>query len=113
MHDGERTALAVINHSLTPEPCALEPRRSHDEQISLIFSRRYDGAPLLQERIHLAAHAESAGEIDAGLDREADTGNEATLLARLEVVEMRARAVKLVRVDRVTGAVNELLAVAA
>src|SRR6185503_733255 len=54
-----------------------------------------------------------AGDVDPRLDRECDAWNEQPLLAGLEVVEMRARAVQIARVDRMTRPVREILAVAA
>src|SRR5258707_9714063 len=63
--------------------------------------------------VHLGAHADLAGNVDAGLDRKPHAGNQQPLFARLEVVEMRAGAVERPGVDRVSGAVREVFSEAA
>src|SRR2546423_6863642 len=85
-------------------------RASYDQQLPLVLPRRHHRPLPSRVRVHLAAHADVAGDVDAGLDREGDTGDEAALLARLEVVDVRARAVQVARVDRVAGAMGEVLA---
>src|SRR4029079_702828 len=80
---------------------------------ALILVGRDDGAALLDVRVHLGTHPDLPRYVDARLDREGDAGNERPLLPRLEVVEMRAGAVQRARIDRVAGAVREVLAEAA
>ena len=62
------------------------------------------------EAVHLASHPDVVREIDARLDREADSRDERALFARLEVVDVRTGAVQVARIDRVPGAVDEVLA---
>src|SRR5438105_250354 len=81
-------------------------------ELGLIYPRRHHRLPRPQKHIHLAPHAELPRHVHAGLDREADAGYQQPLFARLQVVEVRARAVQVTRVDRVTGAVREVRAVA-
>src|SRR4029077_13645150 len=52
------------------------------------------------------------GQVDAGLDGEADAGDDAALVARLQVVDVHAVAVDLVA-DRMAGAMEEVGAEAA
>ena len=61
-----------------------------------------------REHVHLAAHAELAGEVDTGLDGEAGVGQQQAFVVSLEVVEVRSVAVYLSR-DVVAGAVREEL----
>src|SRR6266436_5381362 len=88
-------------------------RPLNHQQIFLIVGRRDENVVCSNEAVDLAAHSDVSGEIDARLDREAYPRNERTLLPGLEVVDMRAGAVQVTRVDGVTGAVNEEISVSA
>ncbi len=83
------------------------------QQISLIVGRRDENLVCSDEAVGLAAHSDVSGEIDARLNREAYPRNERTLLSGLEVVDMRAGAVQVARIDGVTGAMNEEISVSA
>ena len=63
-----------------------------------------------QEHVHLAPHPEAPGQVDARLDRKADSGNKIAFIGRLEIVEMWSRAMEI-PVDRVAGAVDKEVAV--
>src|SRR5438876_5338170 len=69
------------------------------------------GRPLAHVDVDLAPHAE-LGQVDARLDREADSGDDRPLVAGLEVVDVHPVAVDLVA-DGVAGPVEEVRAVAA
>ncbi len=69
---------------------------------------RYVGSVFAHKDVHLGPDAE-AGQVDAGLDREAGPRDEAPLVVRFEVVHVGAGAVHL-GADRVAGAVKEVLA---
>src|SRR6185295_7114956 len=64
------------------------------------------------ESVDLASHADVVRQIDARLDREPDSGNQLALLARLQVVDVGPRSVQIARIDRVAGAMKEVVAVA-
>src|SRR5439155_8559965 len=66
------------------------------------WSRRVD------VHIDLAANSEAPGQVDARLDREADTGDEGARVLGLEVVDVRPRAVEIA-VDRMAGPMHEVL----
>src|SRR5688572_959177 len=80
---------------------------SYHHEIALILRRRDDELTLTNVRVDLGTHADLAGNVDAGLDRERDARNEQPLLARLEVVNVRTGAVEVARVNGVSGAVRE------
>src|SRR6476469_972534 len=83
---------------------------SDDDEIALNLRRCDHGFLRAEEGVHLGPHPELARQVDARLDREADAGHEAALLARLEVVEVRTGAVERTRIDRMAGAVEEAVA---
>src|SRR5690606_6653011 len=58
--------------------------------------------------VHLAAKPDLPGAIDARLDGEAHSYDEPARIARLQIVDVRTRAVEL-RIDGVAGSVDELL----
>jgi hypothetical protein len=80
--------------------------RLRRNQIHLRRSRRYLGSRFAPVDIHLAPHAERAGEVDARLDREADPGDELPVVVGLIIIDMGARPVQ-VAVDRMAGPVDE------
>jgi hypothetical protein len=92
---------------------ALKSDRSDDQQLVLVLTRRHDRFARREIHVDLAAHADLARDVDAGLDRERYAGHEQPFLSRLEIVEMWPRTVQIARVDRVPGTVREILAVAA
>jgi len=61
------------------------------------------------DHVDFAAYAELAGEIEAGFDGEAGVGEDETLVVGLEIIKVRAVAVKF-GADVVTGAVGERVA---
>src|SRR5439155_1977408 len=65
-----------------------------------------EGVGLGQVDVHFAPNAEFAGEIDAGLDREACVREQTASVPGLEVVDIGAIAVDFFA-DRVPGAVEE------
>src|SRR5437764_12349887 len=71
-----------------------EPPPSDHDQLPLVLHGRHHRLVLREERIDLAPHPELVRQVDARLDREADTGKETALLTRLQVVEVRAGAVQ-------------------
>src|SRR5690349_18356629 len=111
-----------VQDSIRSNPCDPCPKKCwsstsrkklHHPEISLILHRCDDRAVFLEERVHLAPHAEPARQIDSRLDRETNPRDQAAFLACLEVIEMRTGAVKIVRVDRVAGAMDEVLPITA
>src|SRR5207247_1986276 len=82
---------------------------SDQQQLLLRLPRRHLRARLPHIHVDLAAYAESAGQVHAGLHREPDTGNQRSLVRRLEIVDMRSRAMQLT-IDRVPRAMHEVLA---
>src|SRR5262245_57848698 len=70
-----------------------------------------DAAGGIDEDVDLAAHPEVALQVDARLDREAGPRQDAPRLVRLQVVHVRAVAVRLLA-DRVPGAMAEGVPVA-
>src|SRR2546422_10979821 len=97
----------------TPLPDAkLQAAPKTSDQLQLLL-RRPGGdlrARFVHEHVDLAAHTEPAREADPGLDREPHARHERALARGLEVVDVRARAVE-VAIDRVAGAVHEVLGV--
>src|SRR3989441_4224872 len=83
---------------------------SDQEELLLRPPGRHLRARLAHEHIDLAPHAEPAGEVHPGLHREPHPGHERTLVGRLEVVDVRARAMQL-PINGVPGAVHEILGV--
>src|SRR5204863_453483 len=81
------------------------PLRGRDGQL-----RRHLRTRLSQIDVDLAANAEPPREVDARLDRESHAGDQRPLVRRLEVVEVRTRAVQIA-IDRVAGAMDEKVAV--
>jgi len=74
-------------------------RRSNSQQLALDGAGDDGTSSVLGggragNHIDLAADAEVAGKVDAGLDGEAGVGQEETLVVGLEVVEVRAVAVE-------------------
>lgn len=67
-------------------------------------------AGLVDEDVDFTSYAEF-GEVDAGFDGEASSGEDAALFVGFEVVHVGAVAVDFFA-DRVAGAVDEVLAVA-
>src|ERR1039457_294592 len=80
--------------------------RSDNNQLPLDLIRRDDQLSLSDVGIHFRSHPQFSREIDPRLDRKSDPGNQGALVARLEVVEIRAGAVKRAEIDRVAGAVG-------
>src|SRR5512139_2877468 len=82
--------------------------RSNPDDFTLDF-REHPRAVVREEHVDLGAHAEPlVGQVDAGLDREAEPRDERPRVVRLEVVEVRAVAVDA-GLDGMAGAVDELL----
>src|SRR5207247_9208574 len=73
-----------------------------------LFRSGHFGAALREKHVDLAPHAEAPRQVDARLHGEPDPRDERPGVGRLEVVEMRTRAVQIA-VDRVAGAVHEEL----
>src|SRR5512141_1899497 len=85
----------------------------HDEHFRLICGRCDDHVALADHTVHLAAHSDILSEIDSRLDRESNAGNQQPFLTSLEIVDVRTGAVKVARIDRMTGPMNELIAIPA
>src|SRR5579871_3459258 len=87
--------------------------RSSKQRDDLALRRRraHLRAPALDRHVEFAAHAETAGQIDAGLDRKAGAVDEHAMVVGFERVEVGAGAVHLAP-DRMAGAMHEPLAVA-
>src|SRR5579862_7423407 len=83
---------------------------SDDNQLPLDVLRRDDEFPRGDVSVHLGAHAELAGKVDARFDREPGALDERALVSRLEVVEVGPGTVQVPAVDRVAGPMGELRA---
>ena len=92
---------------------ALIGGRSDDQQLVLVLTRRHHRFARREIHVDLGPHPDLARHVDPGLDGERDARNEQPLLARFQIVEMRSGAVQVARVDRVTGAMREILTVPA
>src|SRR5438552_16418339 len=103
---GRSSGLGIHRPAATRRPL-------DDQQISLIVGWSDENSVCRDETVDLAPDSHLAGEIDARFDRKAHAGNERALLARLEVVDVWSGAVQIPRIDRVAGAVDEELAIAA
>src|SRR5262245_15154583 len=83
---------------------------SYDHHVALVFQRRYNELSITNEGIHLGAYTNLAWDVDTWLDRERDPRHQQSLLACLEIVEVRAGAMEIAGVDRVARAVRESIA---
>src|SRR5579863_5030788 len=82
---------------------------AHHQQVALIFGGCDQDPAIFDQPVHLAPHTEGVRDVHAGLDRKADAGDERALFTCLEVVDVGSRSVYLVRIDRVAGAMREVL----
>src|SRR6266536_3805031 len=86
-----------------------ERNQLNQQQLLLRLFRRHLWPRFAQIHIDLAPNAKPARQVDTGLDREPNAGNEYALIRRLEVVEMRTRSVQIA-IDRMSGAMHEIVA---
>src|SRR5438270_12656792 len=82
-----------------------------DEEIRLVIGRSDQQPVRADKAVHLAAHSNFVGEIDAWLDRETDSQDQLAVFARLEIVDVRPRSVQFARIDRMSRAMNEVFTV--
>src|SRR5256885_5869996 len=89
------------------------PRKTHSDQqqVALWGSGCHFRSGFEQKHIDLAANPEPAGQVDAGLDGEPDARDQCAFIGRLEIVQVRPRAMQ-VAVDGMPRPVHELLAIA-
>src|SRR5688500_11015032 len=73
----------------------------------LIDPRRHHELAVAHVRVDFGPHADLAWDVHPGLDREGNARYEQSLFAGLEVIEVRSRAVKIARVNRVARPVHE------
>src|SRR5688500_16781118 len=83
---------------------------SDDDQIFLNLRGRYDELTESHIRIHLGPHSHLSGQVDARLDRKTDARDKESLLARLEIVDVRPRSVQVLGIDRVARPMDEIIA---
>src|SRR5262245_1239933 len=93
-----------------PRRRQLLPRSNH-RQLALIFLRGHHRRAGLDVDVHLAPHTNAAGDVHPRLDRECHPRNEKPLLARFEIIEVWPGSMEIARIDRVAGAMREVLRV--
>src|SRR5690606_29143978 len=87
-------------------------RRSNHDEIVLMICRCHVEPVFTCMRVHLAPEADLAGNVDAGLHREADAGDDAPRGAALAGAAGGAESVQAHPVDRVAGAADDPVAMA-
>src|SRR5882724_7999332 len=90
-------------------PYATEPPLRRKNEFALWHPGSHLGAVRMNDHVDLAANAEAAGEVHAGLDREPNSGHEEPVVVGLVTVQMGAGPMQIL-VDRVSGAMHEEVA---
>src|SRR5258706_12542449 len=83
---------------------------SNDDELGLPLRGRDNQLTRRNVSIHFRPEPDVTSEINSGLDGKSNSRNQQSLVASLEIVDVRPRSVKLVHIYQVPGSVSDIVA---